>query len=656
VPTTAGELLRRLPGATGVGGQPLSARARALLTAALYATLLVLCGLIAYYMMFSQFRTYDDEGFFLYSLKLFGSGHPLYTSDFSEYGPFYYELFGALSALVGHVITTDIGRLIQIGFWLFETFAIGIAAHKLTGRLALGVAAMAVAFSLGGALTNEPMHPVALVTGLLAVIALVIAFALDRHERSALFALGALAAALLLTKINIGGFVIISIAFAAIMASPWLGRLLAVRWLAVAALVLVGPLIMASTLDTAATRSFALLAVLSTASLAMIAMPYPDERARLGPPDWGREWAIWLIGGFAACLICCVLIVLALGTNIADMIDQIIVLPTRTASFLSYPLSLGDNAVWWPLGATAFAWVVRQTSRGRIREPGVTATLLSAALRTLAGVAILLSMTDSYPFAISPDATFALALPLAWVAAIPSRRDAGPRAALIRLLIPSLAVLQCLQAYPVAGTQVSVGSLLLVLCGAVCVADGWSELTAWSGGNLARSPLVASALGALTAVIATGLVWSGIVQNVQASKASYDGEVALTIGGASRLRLLQPESSMYEHLVKAIHAAGCQALVTYPGMYSLNMWTGLPTPSPLTGQQVYWLSLSDSQQETVLRADQRTPHLCEVTNASDLAFYGGPPKRPTLLIRYLDLKFTAIGSFGPYVLETRHRS
>jgi len=195
-----------------------------------------------------------------------------------------------------------------------------------------------------------------------------------------------------------------------------------------------------------------------------------------------------------------------------------------------------------------------------------------------------------------------------------------------------------------------------VLCGAVCVADGWSELTAWSGGNLARSPLVASALGALTAVIATGLVWSGIVQNVQASKASYDGEVALTIGGASRLRLLQPESSMYEHLVKAIHAAGCQALVTYPGMYSLNMWTGLPTPSPLTGQQVYWLSLSDSQQETVLRADQRTPHLCEVTNASDLAFYGGPPKRPTLLIRYLDLKFTAIGSFGPYVLETRHRS
>jgi hypothetical protein len=652
--STAGELLRRLPEASGVRGQPLSSRARALLTAVLYATLVIVCGLIAYRMMFSGFRTYDDEGFFLYSLKLFGSGHPLYTSDFSEYGPFYYELFGALSALAGHVITTDIGRLIQIGLWVFESFAIGIAAHKLTGRLALGVAAMAVAFALGSALTNEPMHPVALVTGLLAVMALVIAFALDRYERSSLFALGALAAALLLTKINIGGFVIISIAFASIMASPWLARPPVLRWLAVAGLVLVGPVIMASTLDTYTTRSFAILTVLSTASLAMVAMPYPEARARLGPPHRGRKWPIWLIGGFAACLIPCVVVVLALGTNIGDMIDQVIVVPTRTGSFLSVPVTLGNNALWWPLAATAVAWVVRQSWRGRIGEPGATATLLSGVLRTLAGVAILLSLTNSYPFAISPDATFALALPLAWVAALPSRRDRGPQAALIRLLIPALAVLQCVQAYPVAGTQVSVGSLLLVLCGAVCVADGWSELTAWSSGNLSRSPLVSSALGALTAVVAAGLVYSQIIQNVEVSHDTYDGNVALTIRGASRLRLLPSVSSQYEQLVKAIHAAGCKALVTYPGMYSLNMWTGLPTPSPLTGQQVYWLSLSDSQQEAVLRADMRTPHLCEVSNAADLAFYGGPPKRPTPLIRYLELKFTSVSTIGAYVLETRH--
>ncbi len=48
--------------------------------ALVYAVLILLCALAAYWAMFSQLGGSDDEGFFDYSLKLFVGGHPLYSS------------------------------------------------------------------------------------------------------------------------------------------------------------------------------------------------------------------------------------------------------------------------------------------------------------------------------------------------------------------------------------------------------------------------------------------------------------------------------------------------------------------------------------------------------------------------------------------------
>src|SRR5436305_9998015 len=61
----------------------------------------------AYYAIFTDFATYDDEGTLLVTLKAFVHGEPLYRSIYSEYGPFYYELFGGLFALAGKAVTTD---------------------------------------------------------------------------------------------------------------------------------------------------------------------------------------------------------------------------------------------------------------------------------------------------------------------------------------------------------------------------------------------------------------------------------------------------------------------------------------------------------------------------------------------------------------------
>ena len=112
---------------------PGAACARWLPSGAVYALLVVLCLLAAYWAMFSQFAPYDDEGFFDYSLKLFVGGHTLYNSVFSEYGPFYYELFGGLFALIGHGVNTDAGRLIQLVVWVAASLGLGLVAHRLTG-------------------------------------------------------------------------------------------------------------------------------------------------------------------------------------------------------------------------------------------------------------------------------------------------------------------------------------------------------------------------------------------------------------------------------------------------------------------------------------------------------------------------------------------
>ena len=63
--------------------------------------ILIVSGFTAYWTMFSQYHIYDDEGYHLWSLRLFADGHSLYNSVFSYYGPFHYELWGGLSRLIG---------------------------------------------------------------------------------------------------------------------------------------------------------------------------------------------------------------------------------------------------------------------------------------------------------------------------------------------------------------------------------------------------------------------------------------------------------------------------------------------------------------------------------------------------------------------------
>lgn len=621
---------------------------RWLLPALVYAVLTVLCALAAYWLLFSVFSVYDDEGFFDYTLKLFVAGHPLYNSVWSTYGPFYYLVFGGLFAAVGHPVTTDAGRLIQLTLWVATSLGLGLTAHRLTGRLALGVASLATSFLLLNAMISEPMHPAALICALLTAMVAVIAFVLPTRPKVALAVIGALAAALLLTKINVGVYAIISIAFATVMASRSLVRHAAVRWVAVAAFVLVGPLVMAGKLNIDWVRAYALLAVLSTLALVFVALPHKEEMA--GPDD-SVGWPSWLIGGFVGCVFIVLAIVFALGTTPGMLFHQIVWAPIHQASFLTEPLTLEGDSAWWSLGAVALAWTWRQRRRALGYGPIEPASLFYGLFRTVAGVAILLSLASESVFNIAPDAAFALAMPLAWVAAVPPTPDTPtPRERLARLLIPSLAILYCLVAYPVAGTQVLLGSILLVPCGAVCVADGWRELTAW---NTSRGPgsRVAAPLTAITVALAVGTTFLYIVQPLQINHDQYRASVPLEFRGASQVRVTAAGGSAIDRVVEIVRSR-CHTLISLPAMYSFNLWTGLPTPDAPIAAQPYWRELTSGQQVTLLLAAARSRALCLIRNDSLALDYGGAPLSSPI-VNYLDRDFRPIAQFAPYTVEVR---
>ncbi len=612
----------------------------------IYGVLTVLCALAAYWLMFSQYAAYDDEGFFDYSVKLFAAGHPLYNSVWTTYGPFYYLVFGGFLAAVGHGITTDAGRLIQVTIWVATSLGLGVTTHRLTGRLTLGVAALATSFVLLTGLTPEPMLPGALICVLLTALVAVVAFVLPARPRVALAAIGALAATLLLTKVNVGAYAIVSIGFATVMTRRSLAGHALVRWLAVAAFVLVGPAVMTSNLNSDWARSYALLAVLSTLALVFVALPRAlDDDA---PEDW-VAWPSWLIGGFGVCVVIVLTVLFALGTTPGALVHMVIVVPTRQASFLTIPAPLDGDVIWWSLMAAALAWTWRQAGPSSGFASIASKGLWGGLLRTIAGVAILLSLASESVFSVAPNAPFSLAMPLAWIAALPSIRDTGaPRERLGRLLVPSVAILYCLLAYPVAGTQLRLGAILLVPCGAMCIADGWAELEAWDN---AGSRIPASLLPALGLALAVGTTFLYIVQPVADNHDQYREGTALTVSGATRLHLSPAQGVPIDQAVKLVRAR-CRTLMTLPAMSSFNIWTGLPTPSPTIGAQPYWRELTYGQQVTLLHAATQSDRLCVVRNDGVAATYGGAPLSSPI-VNYLDRDFRPIGQFPPYTVEVR---
>ncbi len=626
---------------------------RPLLGLLLYGLLLAAGALTAYWSMFSTWQPFDDEGFFNYSLKMVLAGHPLYSTVNSAYGPFYYIFFWLFFKLTGLTVTTAAGRMITLATWLISSLGLGLTAHRATRSLWLGLAVMLSTLIVLATLITSPMHAQIVVLLLTSAAAAVALLGLDRSERAAPAALGALLAALALTKVNLGGYATIAIAVAVVFAGPARFRR---RWLlalATAVFVCLPLVVMASELHIQQERMYALVVACSALSLAIAAWPRKST-------DEGNQWSdtlwLWMVGGFVACAVLVLFLLAVTGGGLTAWFQQTIVAPTHQATLLQ--LSLNVNGIGLACGvagvlcalAVRRGWVTSRLTADRT-------VLVSGAARLVTGLAILvpalhlipaLNTRVPYPYGFS--------WALAWVAAVPLVGEKWGSSRLARTVVVALAISQSLMAYPVAGAQVALGAVLFPLCGALCFADGARELARWARPHKYSwvAPVFTTGLIAVMTVVAGHRQYS---EALPVDHRIYQSEAALTGEGTAGIRVDPSLAKSLNFMVSAVKGAHCTALMELPGQYSFNLWTGVKTPLPTTAEQSYWFTLTRSEQSDVLTAARRTPRMCLITDDAEVGFYTQQvpiPKVP--LMKFLRTEFRPIAGSGDWKLEVRRQA
>ena len=613
----------------------LVSRIRIALVLSLGAVASVLLGRFAYAALFSVFQPYDDEGYFLVSLAGYLDGAPLYDQVYSQYGPFFHVAGGLILRVFGLEPVSDAARFVTLAMWLSASLILALLTLIVTRRGTIALGALLLSFGLLATLSNEPLHPGALIVVLLATIALVIAL-IPRWPRAASFALGAAAAALALTKTNVGGLSIVSIAFLLILlARPRKP----VAIVASICFVATPGLLMLADLGQDAFRSYAIVVTLAAAGLALSLL------RQIPGPNPGRLPIRWVVAGGAASALVVVSIVIARGTTVRSLLVGTVLAPLQQREAFSLPLHMPTwTIVWGVTGlAMALAWTLLAA---RTDDAGPNALPW---LKLGAGAVIWLGLAG---VAGVGGQMFALGLPVAWVAAVP------PRGQPVRdhlLLLPAIAVLQTLHAYPVAGSQLTWSALLLVPTGAICLSDGLDLL--WGrAGALSRSwrlvfrAAYVTLLGAFTA----WLTLASLLPQHRAHRDAYATGVVMGLPGATRVRLPAAQVAVYRDVTELLRR-DCSTFVGLPGMNSFYAFTGQEPPTYLNATA--WMYLFDEPtQRQIIGQLRPIEDLCVLRNPELVQFWSqGRPLPQGPLLGYIDGQFEPVGRVAGYEILARSR-
>jgi hypothetical protein len=607
-----------------------------------FAAITVVTALIAHPRMFTGFHDYDDEGYMLTALKAFVNGGHLYDQVFSQYGPFYYEVWGGLFSLFGIDVTHDSGRTVTMVAWVLASLGFGLVTWGLTRSVFLGWAAQILSFNTLEVLTNEPMHTYGLVALLLVAIVAISLFVRERESPYSLALLGAAVAALVLVKINVGVFAALSVALACAVSYPLLWRRRWPRALLELAFVALPVLLMLSKFGEGWARHYAIhVAVSALAVVLVLRARQPGERRGGDLP--------WLVGGFLALALVSCLAIVGAGTSVSGLVDGVIAQPLRQSDAFSLPMQLSRRLYAFDLLALAAAVAYLYAVRRRRGEPGQLWLALCSLFAIAVGVTLALSVTGQLlPFNSRSLTGFQLSmLPFAWVALMGTSTGPEPPPSFARLLLPLLAVLQALHAYPVAGSQTLLAAVLLVPVGALCIANGVRGL-----GQLIPAGSDRVALAGFGVVVAVVLAWfignSYLREPLKTARGSYNAAFSLDLPGSHDMRLgSEEEVALYQAISKGIREY-CPATLMQPGMDSFYLWAEQEPPSlTATG----WETLFDeADQQQVIDETASISNLCLLRNYPLAAGWG---EKDGPLVSYLEQGFEPFGRWGDYELLRR---
>jgi hypothetical protein len=618
---------------------------------ALYAVVSIGAFLVAYFGIFSEFATYDDEGTLLVTLKAFVHGDALYKEVWSVYGPFYYEVFGGFFKLFGLSITTDASRTIVLVIWVGTCVLFGVSAQHLTGRLSLGLTTMIAAFAALGVLANEPMHPQGLCVLLLALFALAAVSGLGGRVGWSGLACGALLAALLLTKVNLGIFAIAGTVVAAALTVEPIHRRRWLRWILILAFLAMPIVILKRDLRVPFVRELLLLEILAGMSVLVAARTIRPTRGEDDGGTW--RWVLAAILAFVVAFAAILIIVVITGPSPSDIYRSVVkdALGIRNVITIQFTFPAGA-ALDWAIVTVAAAAI---GSGVRLARTATAPPIWTGMARALVGLVILCSVAHIVPVGLNPSASNPLVLPmlLVWVATIPPFGAVEtPFKRFLRVLLPLVAVAETLQVYPAAGSQVGIAAAPFVVVGALCLADGLTDLRAWSvvRGDSAVRNLAASA-GVLAIALPAIFGLNAIVLPGASAAVNYHDLPKLGLPGASLMHLGPPQNEEYNGLVKLLHENNCSTFVGWPTVNSLYFWSGLEAPKP-TIPNGWFYALTESEQRLAVEELKASPRPCAIVNEELAAPYlKGEPPPDTPLVRYVQQNFRPTAEIGSFTFE-----
>ncbi len=586
-----------------------------------FAALAAVLGVAAAWLLFTTFRTYDDEGYVLFSLANFSRDGGLYTKVYSQYGPFFFVAADLTHRLFGFEFTNTAGRVITLFHWLGAAVLCGHLVWRHSRSAAWSLFALAATFAQLWQMTSEPMHPGGFIVFAVALGAWAGAYFIAKENpRGLALTCGLVGAALVLTKINVGALFIAGAGAWLLLhtALPKFSRWL--PWLAGLALVALPWALMRSLMPEAWVVTFAI--VIGCAAAGIVLTAREARRAWFTLAGWG-----WCIAGGLLVIALIVGCAALRGTGPHELLEGVLLGPLRHPGVYSF-------GVRWRFGVVAFAGLSlllcllasRPSARHhpQFRPILATARLLIAALAATSWLGWLplnpLALVMSY------------GLSYLWLFVIPLGSDEeAHRAARLRAWLALLAVMQALHAYPVGGSQIGWGTFLWAPLLALAAAEAVSVLRE----KIAR--VVAPVAIAAACGIAAAYAFIGRIQ--------WRDSVPLGLPGTAAMRL-EPGQAAQLRAMSVNATAHCDLLFSLPGMFSFNLWTGLPAPT--AANVTHWFNLlTPVQQAEIIARLEASPRAGVIVERDVLALItssGIPVRGP--LRDYLYKNFEAAFAAG----------
>jgi hypothetical protein len=596
-----------------------------------FGVLLAGLAVIGYWLLFTTFQAYDDEGYVLMSLRWFTAGAPLYDAVYTQYGPLPYLLYGALSRLFGFAFTNTSARIVTLVTWTTAAACCGALVHRLTRSSMWTAIATSVTFAYLWPMVNEPIHPGGLAAAILAVgVSATVPLLLSGRRVMFAGVAGAVGAALALTKINVGALFLASAAVYLAVTARGGTRVFFLRvcaWIGALAL----PLLLVGVSSGGVTEHLPLMIVAACASLStLIASTAVPERHRADSRTW-LALAATAVGGSVAIAIAA----LACGTSLHALFHGVVIAPLGQPRARTMAVDWAPGAVPLAIASPALALAAVWF---RQRSPSL------AAICGAAGRLIVLAWMFRAPRAIGPGTLSWLGVgygvPLAWLFVIPLRDKADGSA---RLWIAVVLMFQVLHAYPVAGTQVAWGTFLwvpLAIAGAweasAIVAERLSGQSSVAWRALAAAPVV------ITAIMLAHMANAGLILR------TFE---PLRVPGAERVRLPSARARGIHSMLAHIDPAS-DMLFTQPGTCSVNLWARVPTPT--AANATLWFSLlSTDQQQQIIDRLRAARHPEIVINRTLEAEAGTTYKPVGPLYEFIRARFAPIWSGDGYEIWER---